>query len=76
MGMTEYLAFWIAKFLIEGSIFLCGIIVVGMIVLLLTRPGKMFCKHDQGVWEDWACNAVCRKCGRKLGFIGLWRDRK
>jgi hypothetical protein len=33
------------------------------------------CKHDK-VWENQACNAICRKCGKDLGFIGKWRDRK
>jgi hypothetical protein len=28
------------------------------------------CKHDGGVHETMACDAICRKCGKNLGFIG------
>ena len=28
------------------------------------------CKHDNGVTETMACDAICRKCGKNLGFIG------
>jgi hypothetical protein len=32
------------------------------------------CKHDGAVDETMACDAICRKCGKNLGFIGAWRD--
>lgn len=31
------------------------------------------CAHDDGVNETMACDAVCRKCGKNLGFIGSRR---
>lgn len=31
------------------------------------------CRHDQGVNESMACDAICRGCGKNLGFIGTWR---
>ncbi len=31
------------------------------------------CKHLR-VRETMACDAVCRDCGRNLGFIQNWRD--
>ena len=31
------------------------------------------CKHLR-VRETMACDAVCRDCGRNLGFIQQWRD--
>jgi hypothetical protein len=34
------------------------------------------CKHDEGVNETQACNAICQKCGKNLGFIGTWRAKK
>jgi hypothetical protein len=34
------------------------------------------CKHDDGVNETMACDAICRKCGKNLGFIGNWRNKK
>ncbi len=30
------------------------------------------CKHDGRVSETSACDAICRKCGKNLGFIGAW----
>ena len=33
---------------------------------------QRMCKHDRGVNETRSCDAVCRKCGKNLGFIGLW----
>ena len=32
------------------------------------------CKHDGGVNETMACDAICRQCGKNLGFIGKWRE--
>ena len=37
---------------------------------------KLRCKHDGEVTETRACNAICKKCGKNLGFIGKWRESK
>ena len=34
------------------------------------------CKHDGGVNETMACDAICRQCGKNLGFISKWREAK
>ena len=34
------------------------------------------CKHDGGYSETQACDAICRKCGKNLGFIGKLRNNK
>jgi hypothetical protein len=34
------------------------------------------CKHDGGYNETQACDAICRKCGKNLGFIGKLRDKE
>lgn len=34
------------------------------------------CKHDGGVNETMACDAICKQCGKNLGFIGKWREAK
>lgn len=31
------------------------------------------CKHDSGVTETQSCAAICKGCGKNLGFIGAWR---
>lgn len=28
------------------------------------------CKHDGGIRETMSCDAICKKCGKNLGFIG------
>ena len=34
------------------------------------------CKHDGGYSETQKCDAICRRCGKNLGFIGKLRDKK
>ncbi len=34
------------------------------------------CKHDGGVYESMACDAICKQCGKNLGFIGSWRKKQ
>lgn len=34
------------------------------------------CKHEHGVNETSACDAICKSCGKNLGFIGAWRERQ
>lgn len=36
---------------------------------------KAKCKHDEGVNETSSCDAICKKCGKNLGFIGNWRGK-
>ncbi len=33
------------------------------------------CKHDKGVMETRACDAICLRCGKNLGFIGALKNR-
>ena len=59
-----------------------GLIVFGLFmfvwaaILLNTKVTQSMCKHDVGVNETMACNAICRKCGKNLGFIGTWREKQ
>ncbi len=32
------------------------------------------CRHEGDIYETQACDAVCRRCGKNLGFIGQWRN--
>ena len=43
---------------------------------LTQRYVQWRCKHDQGYGETSACDAICRGCGKNLGFIGNWRDKQ
>lgn len=37
---------------------------------------KSMCLHDGGINETRACDAICRKCGKNLGFIGTEENKK
>lgn len=54
-----------------GLVSLVLVVVCGMNLLRIIQEGR--CPHDGGVNETSACDAICRKCGKNLGFIGTWR---
>ena len=33
------------------------------------------CKHNKGIRENHACNAICKSCGKNLGFIGFEENK-
>ena len=58
-----------------------GVLVIGFFVIVFLFVGAVrlfeqwLCKHNAGVRETMACDAICLKCGANLGFIGAWRER-
>lgn len=58
-----------------------GLAVLAVIILWVLLSAlwdwvkQSFCKHDD-FYENRACHAICRKCGKDLGFIQPWRDAK
>lgn len=46
-----------------------------ILVLLVTWWNQLRCKHDGGVNETRACDAICRQCGKNLGFILKWQKK-
>ncbi len=58
---------------VVGLFSVAVVTVVWLAVLLKQWAAKALCKHDDGVNENMACDAICRKCGKNLGFIGNWR---
>lgn len=76
--MIDALIFWLMKPLSEIAVVL-AVLLVGLLVYLVASIPKYIkqrrCMHEK-VWEDGACNAHCRACGKKLGFIGTWRASK
>ncbi len=46
---------------------------IGAAVYLSIWWRQWRCKHQNGVGETSACDAICRTCGKNLGFIGAWR---
>ncbi len=61
---------WIAIILITiASVF-------GLCISLFTWMHERKCKHDSGVRETSSRDAICRSCGKNLGFIGNIRKEK
>lgn len=51
------------------------IIVVTIILSALRWIKQTKCSH-KNVFENGACDAICRDCGKNLGFIGTWKKRQ
>ena len=47
-----------------------------IIIVVIQWYKESRCKHDGGYSETQACDAICRQCGKNLGFIGKLRDKK
>lgn len=76
--MSEYMDFWWSKFLLELQVSGIIFLVVFMIFItpVLTRKARQYlCKHES-YRENMACNAVCTRCGKDLGFIDHIRKMK
>jgi hypothetical protein len=65
-------------------IFLAEVValVLGMYILFKYMAWEMgrhieqkYCPHDQGVHETRACDAICKLCGKNLGFIGTEENK-
>ena len=54
------------------------LVLIGITYILINNPDwikQITCKHEK-YHETQACDAVCSKCGKNLGFIGnLYRDK-
>lgn len=59
-----------------GIVVACIFAIVALLFVITNWAMQTICKHDWGVTETQACNAICRKCGRNLGFIGTWREKQ
>jgi hypothetical protein len=59
--------------------FLFGIVLLAPAIFIYTsyyiklHNKQASCKHDGGVNETNACDAICKQCSKNLGFIGDWR---
>jgi hypothetical protein len=70
--MRDFILFWLAKPILEMLIVLAFCLAAFLIVLpSIIQQAR--CKHDKGVRETSACDAICKECGKNLGFIGTWR---
>lgn len=77
--MLEYLLFWLAKSLAEIGLLVfvaAAVFALYLLVHVCEKLRQRGCKHDGAIHETQACDAICTKCGKNLGFIGAWRNRK
>ena len=76
--MFDALVFWLMKPLAEVAIALAVLAVVSLVYGLACLPryfNQRQCTHE-AVREDGKCDAWCRACGKNLGFIGTWREKR
>ncbi|CAJ0710574.1 hypothetical protein LMG7143_01628 [Ralstonia thomasii] len=76
--MSNYLMFWLSKSIVEFGIALGILAISGIVLLALWLPTwrkQSKCSHDR-VHETQACDAICLRCGKNLGFIDTWREQQ
>lgn len=73
--MIAAVQFWLAKPLAEALAAL-AIIVIVLLAGLPRMIRQARCRHNGDVAETSACDAICRDCGKNLGFIGTWRAKR
>lgn len=71
--MMQQVFVWTLSDVIAGAIFVVVVVVTCALIAKEWVEQKL-CKHDKGVSETRSCDAICRGCGKNLGFIGTWRE--
>jgi len=66
---------WTLGDVVGVSVVVVMVVVFGLVAMKQWIASAR-CKHDGGVNETMACDAICRKCGKNLGFIGQWREKQ
>lgn len=61
---------------IIGLVTLVIILVIYLPLVLSITFRQNRCNHDGGVNETQACDAICKLCGKNLGFIGTEENKK
>jgi hypothetical protein len=64
-----------AFFVITAGDVIAGVVIALLVVAALAIKARdaikqAACKHAKGVRETSACDAICKACGKNLGFIG------
>jgi len=73
--MIEYMKFWLAQALVNFGLYIALLAVIACLCLFCTLIDRVLdkrrnrrCKHER-YRETMACDAICMKCGKDLGFI-------
>ena len=73
--MKGAILFWLAQHLVNLGLALAMFLIIALAHLPRVLR-QALCRHDGRVWENGACDAICRECGKNLGFIGTWRAKR
>ena len=73
--MKEAIIFWLAQHLVDLALPAVAFLVIALAHIPRLRR-QAHCSHDGGIGENSACDAICWKCGKNLGFIGTWREKQ
>jgi len=68
----EWFYFWLMKPIAE-LVLIAAILIVAALVNVPRLARQKRCRHDGEIDETSTCDAICRKCGKNLGFIGKFR---
>lgn len=60
---------------ILGLVMFLGIVIVYTFLAISSSYRQFTCNHDGGVNETRACDAICKLCGKNLGFIGTEENK-
>lgn len=65
--MSQIFVWTLSDFI--GIAFGVLLIFAALAVTVITMVKQRFCKHGS-TYENRACDEICRRCGKNLGFIG------
>lgn len=67
-------------FVTIGEVVGFAVLVFGVLVALVIGIGTGWrqarCKHERGIHETMACDAICLHCNKNLGFIGSQQNQQ
>ena len=49
----------------------CLLVLLGFLYAFIRQ---CMCTHPE-YFENRSCHAICRRCGKDLGFLGTWREK-
>ena len=73
MSGWDWFVVWMLKPLAEAALYvgvwLIALIFLAFFYFIPMWVGQIRCRHDR-IRETQSCHAICRRCGKDLGFIG------
>lgn len=76
--MADYIWLWLGKSAAEAILAISValfVLLIAALIAIRTWIRQARCPHTQ-VNETRACDAICARCGKNLGFIGVWRRKR